>query len=418
MADAVLRHYEGVSAAQAPAVCHCNFSLRGTESDADEAFVREWCASRGVECIVKRFDTELFAKEAGLSVEMAARELRYRLFDELCSERGFSCVMVAHNANDNAETMLLNLLRGTGIDGVCGMREVSENPFGICRVVRPLLRYSRTEIEEYALSRGLKWRTDSTNASSLYKRNLIRNEVFPLFEKINPSFIETFGRDAANFSQAAAIARDYAAKELETLVKPSAEGSAVEIAALMSRPHWEYLLYQWLAPFGFNQDAVAALARTLTDAASGECVSPVSGKQFLPAEGTFRLVTTSAHLILAEEKEQAQDVVVELLEWPSSGISVKTPRGVILLDADKLPSDAPVIRPWKDGDYLCPIGLKGRKKVSDLMTDLHYNALQKEKALVVEGLSGSHVAALVGERIDERYRITALSRRVYRISIK
>ena len=166
------------------AIAHCNFSLRGAESDADEALVRSWAAENGIPCHVKRFDTEVFAKAEGISVEMAARRLRYHWFGELCREHGYEAVAVAHNANDNAETLILNLLRGTGIRGILGMKEESFIPdpdFSDIPLRRPLLGLTRGEIEAFARENGLPWREDSTNAENGFKRNKIRNQGFPLF---------------------------------------------------------------------------------------------------------------------------------------------------------------------------------------------------------------------------------------------
>ena len=191
------------------AVAHCNFGLRGPESDADEDFVRDWAASAGAAVHVKRFDTEAFAASNKISVEMAARRLRYRWFGQLCREYGYSAVAVAHNANDNAETLILNLLRGTGLRGITGMKASGFLPdpdFADIPLLRPLLDTTREEIKAYAREHGLSWREDSTNAGSEYKRNKIRNRVFPLLADINPSFIHTLNRDMARFaSEIAAI---------------------------------------------------------------------------------------------------------------------------------------------------------------------------------------------------------------------
>ena len=186
------------------AIAHCNFGLRGAESDADEAFVRSLAASLGVTCHVKRFDTEAFASAEGISVEMAARRLRYHWFGELCREFGYSGVAVAHNANDNAETLLLNLLRGTGVRGILGMKAdgfIPDPEFGDIPLLRPLLGMTRADIEAYAKEQGLSWREDSTNASTDFKRNKIRNLVFPVFREINPRFVETLNRDMERFAE-------------------------------------------------------------------------------------------------------------------------------------------------------------------------------------------------------------------------
>ena len=174
------------------AVAHCNFNLRGAESDGDEALVRSWAESHGVRCHVRSFDTRAFAAEHGVSIEMAARELRYRWFAQLCESEGYEEVAVAHNANDNAETLMLNLLRGSGMKGLSGMAEVSSLPVpagSAVRLIRPMLEMTRKQIEGYALAHGVKYRHDSTNFSSEYKRNMLRNEVFPVFERVNPSVV-------------------------------------------------------------------------------------------------------------------------------------------------------------------------------------------------------------------------------------
>ena len=185
------------------AIAHCNFSLRGKESDADEDFVRSWADGHGISIHVKRFDTQAFASKEGISVEMAARRLRYHWFGQLCREHGYSGVAVAHNANDNAETLLLNLLRGTGLKGITGMKAsafIPDPDFGDIPLLRPLLGMTREEIEAFAAEHGLSWREDSTNALNDYKRNKIRNLVFPVFREINPSFIQTLNRDMERFA--------------------------------------------------------------------------------------------------------------------------------------------------------------------------------------------------------------------------
>ena len=190
------------------AVAHCNFGLRGPESDADEAFVREQAARYNIPCHVKRFDTEAFASTQGISIEMAARRLRYHWFGELCREYGYEAVAVAHNANDNAETLILNLLRGTGLKGITGMKAegfIPDPEFGDIPLRRPLLEMTREEIEVFAREHGISWREDSTNAQSAYKRNKIRNQVFPIFATINPSFIQTLNRDMDRFASELAL---------------------------------------------------------------------------------------------------------------------------------------------------------------------------------------------------------------------
>ena len=186
------------------AVAHCNFGLRGAESDGDEAFVRKQAEALGIRCHVKRFDTLSFASARGISVEMAARQLRYHWFGELCREHGYQAVAVAHNANDNAGTLILNLLRGTGLRGLMGMKAsgfLPDPPFADIPLLRPLLRLTREDIEAFAREHGLTWREDSSNATNDFKRNKIRNLAFPVFRDINPRFIEVLNRDMTRFAE-------------------------------------------------------------------------------------------------------------------------------------------------------------------------------------------------------------------------
>ena len=186
------------------AIAHCNFRLRGEESDGDEAFVRDWAERYGVPFHVRRFQTADYARDKGISIEMAARELRYRWFGALCREYGYEAVAVAHNANDNAETLLLNLLRGTGLKGILGMQEAGFLPdpeYGDIPLRRPLLSATREEITAFMRAEGLPWREDSTNGECHYKRNKLRNQVFPLLAEINPSFVRTLCRSMERFAE-------------------------------------------------------------------------------------------------------------------------------------------------------------------------------------------------------------------------
>ena len=193
------------------AIAHCNFGLRGADSDADEAMVRSWADGYGIPCHVKHFRTADYAAAEGISIEMAARRLRYHWFGELCREHGYEAVAVAHNANDNAETLLLNLLRGTGLKGITGMKAESTIPdpdFADIPLLRPLLGLTREELEAFAREHGLPWREDATNAENGYKRNKLRNLVFPVFREINPSFVRTLNRDMERFAAELADGRE------------------------------------------------------------------------------------------------------------------------------------------------------------------------------------------------------------------
>ena len=269
------------------AVAHCNFSLRGEESDGDEAFVRSECETLGVECFIERFDTLGYASEHGVSVEMAARELRYSWFAALCSEHGFDALATAHNANDNAETLILNLLRGTGTKGLRGI------PTG--EILRPLLGTSREEIRKWMESNGRSWREDRTNAENEAKRNKIRNQVFPVFAEINPSFIRTLGADMERIRQTDDIAEDYYREAASDIVKEGAGGTLeINVRGLLSLKHWRYVLWRILEDCSFSAETFNKLC-TLLERYSTEPSGTVtlSGKRF----------ESSTHVLLARKKQ-------------------------------------------------------------------------------------------------------------------
>lgn len=252
MADIIVCHsslYEKI------AVAHCNFHLRPLDCDKDEALVRDWCKEKGVEFFKKDFETSQYAASKGISIEMAARELRYEWFESLCEQHLFDAVAVAHNANDNAETLMLNLLRGTGIKGISGMGDRG-------KVVRPLLKMSREQIEAYALEHGVPYRTDKTNLETDCKRNKIRNEVFPIFKQLNPSFINTLNRDTEHFRAAFEVIEDWRKEKTASI---STEDGRISIKKLLEVPHWEFLLHCILNDYAFNESTYDDLVRLLSD---------------------------------------------------------------------------------------------------------------------------------------------------------
>ena len=448
MADAFLRQY----GADAFVLAHCNFHLRGEESDGDEALVRGWADSNGVECHVKHFETEEFAQKTGVSIEMAARDLRYGWFAQLCRECGYKAVAVAHNANDNAETLILNLLRGTGLRGLGGMTVISPLPADSSAfLIRPLLEVTRKQIEGYALAHGVKYRDDSTNALSDYKRNRIRNEVFPLFEKINPSFIRTLNREMGYFSEASDIVDDYCAIASEERICGTKEchcephgGMSISLPKLLSEPHWRYLLYYMLEPYGFNSATIASIENLL------ESDRTLSGKRF--ESMTHELVIERSELCIRpkDSADQSGDeapaipgipgLTVTLSDDPimvvrapgiynfngrrwrvdvldrTPDMPLKQPQGILIADADKLPFPF-VCRRWHHGDWLVPFGMKGKKKVSDMFADLKFTSVQKDRAIMIVDPRGEmagqqHVAGVMAVRMDDAYCVTSSTRSV------
>lgn len=407
------------------AVAHCNFRLRGEESDGDERLVRDWCAGNGVRCFVKAFDTEGYAAGHSQSIEMAARELRYRWFGELCKAEGFEGVAVAHNAQDNAETLILNLLRGTGLRGITGMPVCGYIPdpeYSSVRLYRPLLAYSREDIEAHNREFSVPSRQDATNGETVYRRNKIRHMVFPIFKEINPSFLSTFSGDMARFSQAQTILDEWFGEEL---ARVSDASGYVSSALLEASLHKDYFLYRFLSGYGFNPSVIEDVSRLL------ESGGTVSGKVFR-SEG-YELVMASSKLII-RPLQQAVGPGSILVAGPGEYIlggsvftvevaqkeelpGFKTP-GITALDASVMPFPFLVRRP-SPGDWFQPLGLRGRKKLSDLFVDLKYSLPDKEAALVVVPADGdSHIAALAGSRIDEKYKVKDTTRNCIKITLK
>ena len=279
------------------AVAHCNFHLRGEDSDSDEALVAAWCGRNGVRYHKADFDTEQYASSHNVSIEMAARELRYDWFASLCRENGYYGVAVAHNANDNAETLILNLLRGTGLRGVTGMQvesvvPVTRDELSGVRLLRPMLSFSREQIEEYVAANSLEYHDDRTNAETVYKRNRIRHLVFPVFESLNPSFLTTFAREMNAFSEVQEIADDYFLSVREGVCEPAGKDEVLRVNAvrLCHLKHYKYVLYRLLEAYGFRDRLLEPVVRLL------ESGKTFSGKVF-EAPG-YELITAGECLIV------------------------------------------------------------------------------------------------------------------------
>lgn len=405
------------------AVAHCNFSLRGEESDADETFVRTWCREHSVPCFVKRFDTAAHASQKGISIEMAARELRYVWFGSLAREQHMDAVAVAHNMGDNAETMILNLLRGSGSKGMRGMSAESSLQNGT-PLLRPLLGVTRTEIEDWMRANGKSWREDSSNLSPVYKRNRIRNEVFPIFKEINPSFQQSFSSAMEHFRQVDDIARDYFLKAKAAVMK---EEGVIKVKELLELDHWEYVLYCGVEAYGFSEETLSSLERHLLS--FGKDGSAFSGRLFVSPG--FELHTTREELVIIPR--QSRDSAEETgLVVPGPGtyvfgdldISIEildNPSGITLDDGDCIYADERslkfplTLRHWKEGDFMQPFGMKGHRKLSDIFKDLKLDFIRKGRAVMLA--DGSRVLAVLPLRKqDESLRVNSLTDRVIRIS--
>lgn len=395
------------------AVAHFNFHLRGTESDGDEALVHDWCLAQGVPFFRHEADTKAYASARALSIEMAARALRYDWFAALCREQGFTHLAVAHNLDDNAETLLLHLLRGTGMRGMSGIREDVPLPGaeGV-RIIRPLLGFSRKEIEAHAVRAGVPFRVDSTNTDVSFARNRIRNRVFPELAAINPSFLQTFRREMRQFSQMEALLDGVFEAGRDTLCREQDGALVIDIPMLRQQEQTGWWLYRLLGGYGFNADQLEQIEHSLDG---------LSGKTFLSA--THRLVKDRRELRVYPMTLTPDDLTARLdvrTFTVTPGFDPKRkPEDVLFVDADlvRLPLSARAPRP---GDRFRPFGMHaGSRLLSDFFTDLKLDVAQKEREIVVtaQNENGDEIiVAILGRRIDDRFKITAATRTVAAIS--
>ena len=379
---------------------HCNFHLRGDESVRDEMFVRELCLQLEVPLHVQHFQTTEEAEKRHISIEMAARELRYAWFEQLRLQQGVNVIAVAHHKDDSVETLLLNLIRGTGINGLLGIRPKNGN------IVRPLLCLDRKEITEYLQEIGQSYVTDSTNLQDEYTRNKIRLNLLPLMQEINPSVKESLLRTAEHLNDAALLYK----KGIEEGKQKVQTEQGILISVLLQESAPETLLFEILSPLGFNSAQIKDIFTSL----NGQ-----PGKIFL--SGEWRVIKDRELLLL--EPICSEDVstvfspddpalpfrlTMEELEVTDDFI-IPRDRNTACFDADKLKQPL-TVRRYRQGDTFVPFGMTGRKKVSDYLTDRKFSLSRKEQQWVL--CSGSHIIWLIGERTDNRFRIDDQTRKV------
>ena len=387
---------------------HCNFHLRGAESDRDEAFARQFADSLGVPFVKVDFDTRGYAAIHQESIEMAARSLRYRWFEEQRQAFNAEAIAVAHHRDDSVETLLMNLLRGSGIRGLGGIRPRNG------QVVRPLLAVSRAEIEEWLQTQGWDYVTDSSNLSDAYTRNFIRLRVLPLLEQLNPAARETIARSAAHLSAAEQLYA-YTVEEARKAVFVTADSLSIE--ALMRYPSPETLLYEWLRPLGFSRIVVGELFESLTG---------LSGKQFYSA--THQVLKDRDRLYIAPLQEPSAWQPIEIpvatgeLTQPlrlsfqlmerTSDFQLERASDAAYFDAEKLPGRLTLRLPQK-GDWFVPFGMRGRKKLSDFFADQKMNRWEKLRQPLL--CAGESIVWVVGRRTDDRFRVGEETKMIFSV---
>lgn len=370
---------------------HCNFHLRGVESDRDEMFVRKLCKAIGVPLHTVDFATEQYSTEKKISIEMAARELRYQWFAEIKEKTRADVIAVAHHQDDSVETILLNLIRGTGINGLLGIRPKNGD------IVRPLLCISRKEIIDYLQNAGQEYVTDSTNLQDEYTRNKIRLNLLPLMKEINP-LVKEHIIDTSNYLN---DVNQIYNKGIDEGKQRVIKKGNIRIATLLNEPSPEALLFEILYPLGFN----TAQTKNILAMLKGQ-----TGKQFISKNG-WRVVK-DRELLLIDKKEKQEIppfcLIKEEKEYTRDFI-IPHEKHIACFDTDKLTGEL-YLRKWQTGDTFIPFGMKGKKKVSDYLTDRKFSIIQKENQWVL--CCGDKIIWIIGERTDNRFRIDEKTKKV------
>lgn len=388
------------------ALAHCNFQLRDSESDADEAFVKHLAEALNCEIFVKKFDTKAISKDWKTSIQVTARNLRYAWFQHLIEDTNYAYLLTAHHLNDNLETFMINLSRSTGLKGLTGI------PLKNKYIRRPLLNFSKEDIKSFAASQNISWREDQSNLSTQYVRNQIRHEVVPALTELSPQFLKHFKTTLEHLSQSEQLLEDYSNLLFKTLVQNSGTHYKIDIEKLNEFPNPKAILYQLLEGFGFSEwDDVVHLKDAQT------------GKKVL--SNTHQLIKDRRFLVLStlETKE------IEDLEIKKTDVEIKTDtihlrlqkqhkmdelkKEIAYIDASKLKFPLR-IRPVNHGDYFYPLGMKGKKKLSDFLKDEKVSPLDKSTQLLLCNTNGD-IVWVINQRIDERYKVENGTKIIYKI---
>ncbi|MCY1483756.1 tRNA(Ile)-lysidine synthase [compost metagenome] len=384
-------------------LAHCNFQLRGKESDEDEEFIRNFASENNFELFVTTFDTNSFAKDNKLSIQVAARQLRYIWFHQLLQENNLDYVLTAHHLDDNLETFLINFSRGTGLEGLTGI------PVQNDKIVRPLLTFSREEIQDFAAENKIQWREDSSNSSDKYLRNKLRHGVVPILKNLNSAFLDSFQDTLSHLQQAKSLAEDASVLIYKQVVSEKENQKHFNIAELKRLPNYQAYLFEWLRPFGFKawQDIYE-----LVDAQSGKVI----------VSENYRLLKDREYLILEpiSEKDSAiYEISEDELKFPihlkiyaADQIKKQSDSATIYVDKETLKFPLH-IRKWREGDYFCPAGIDGKKKVSKYFKDEKMSLSEKESTWLL--ISDDKVVWIIGKRSDRRFYVNNTTQEILKI---
>jgi len=405
-------------------LAHCNFHLRGKESDLDETFVVQTAKSIQIPHHIISFDTKEYAKEKNISIQMAARDLRYTWFEKLLQNQDLDFLLTAHHADDNLETFLINFSRGTGLEGLTGIPAINN------KIIRTLLPFSRKEIEQYAKENKISWREDQSNKETKYLRNKLRHELIPLLKELNPSLLESFNKTVDHLDGSNQLVKDRI-KELKKEIEiKDGENSKFKIQNLELLNNPKAYLYELLKDYGFTQwEDVLSLLHAQT------------GKQVVSK--THRLLKHREYLIVSPLSIESNQLKKHKIDDSTTNIKINnsldnkkdlllnlqqisndenhipdiknTSPNIVIIDKDLLKFPL-TVRKWDNGDYFYPFGLQGRKKLSKYFKDEKMSLLEKENIWLL--CSKNEIVWVIGKRLDDRYKITNKTKKILKITLK
>jgi tRNA(Ile)-lysidine synthase len=393
-------------------IAHCNFNLRGSESDDDQAFVKNFADSHNIPFYCESFDTAGFASEKNISIQMAARELRYRWFEEIRMKNGWALVALAHNLNDDVETFLINLTRGTGIAGLTGMKPKYNN------LIRPLLFASRQAITDYCHQNNVPYREDRSNSELKYTRNRIRHSIIPAFREINPSFDSTVIETANRLGEINEIVTSFISVIRKKITKHRNQLVVFRIEELNSLSPMRTLLFELFKPFGIGNAQLGDLLNLISGKTGGQLFT-----------SSYRLIKNRKEILISKKANEEEGYYII-----SSSEDFKKVSGLISADVKEFTSDFKIpsspkiacvdvrkvrfpliIRRWTYGDSFYPFGMTQKKKLSDYFIDNKFTLFEKENCQILE--SEDKIVWVIGHRIDNRFRITKSTKEVLVIEV-
>ena len=386
-------------------VAHCNFSLRGDDSDADEDFVKSQTDKLQIPIFIKKFDTKKIAEKEKSSIQVVARNLRYEWFNTLLINNDYDYILTAHHLDDSLETFLINFTRGSGLNGLTGIPQQNVS------IVRPLLPFSRTEIEIFANENKVEWREDSSNASDKYLRNKLRHDVIPMLKELNPSLLHSFENTISNLQQAQSLVDDATRIVYRKVVTDTNFQKRINLTELIQLPNYNAYLYQWLEPLGFSD------WESINDLATAQ-----SGKQIHSQNHTL---LKDRNFLIVFPKQESEKTTLFLIEKEQNEIKFplkitfcnvddisNQATNTIFVDEDKLQFPL-VIRKWQEGDWFYPHGLNGKKKLSKFFKDEKYSLLDKSEAWLL--CSNNQIVWIIGDRQDDRFKVTETTTKILKI---